>query len=314
MNGYDQQLKELLAQCARKRKLEASAAELRRQRDTYAARAEELKEAMREEQADVDRLEGRSLAAFFYNVVGKMDEKLTQERQEAYAARVRYDAAARELAGAEEDLARCQAELEASWSGCEERYAALLREKTQAVKAAGGAAAEQILRLEEREAYLESQERELGEASAAGQSALATADGILESLSSAEGWGTWDLIGGGLIADLAKHSRLDEAQAAVEYLQSQLRAFRTELADVTISADFQVNIDGFLRVADYVFDGIFADWAVLDRINQAQAQVEATRAQICAVLDRLGQMTDQAERERAGLRQEIEGLVSSVPM
>ena len=99
MNGYDQQLKELLAQCARKRKLEASAAELRRQRDTYAARAEELKEAMREEQADVDRLEGRSLAAFFYNVVGKMDEKLTQERQEAYAARVRYDAAARELAG-----------------------------------------------------------------------------------------------------------------------------------------------------------------------------------------------------------------------
>ena len=313
MNYYDQQLQELLAQCARKRKLEASAAELLRQRDTYAARAEELKQAMQEEQADVDRLEGRSLTAFFYNVVGKMDEKLTQERQEAYAARVRYDAAARELAGAEEDLARCQAELDVL-SGCEERYAALLREKTQAVKAAGGAVAEQILRMEERDAYLESQERELGEASAAGQSALATADGILESLSSAEGWGTWDLIGGGLIADLAKHSKLDEAQAAVEYLQSQLRAFRTELADVTISADFQVNIDGFLRFADYVFDGIFADWAVLDRINQAQAQVEDTRAQICAVLDRLGQMTDQAERERAGLRQEIEGLVSSVPM
>ena len=154
MNGYDQQLKELLAQCARKKKLEASAAELRRQRDTYAARAEELKEAMWEEQADVDRLEGRSLAAFFYNVVGKMDEKLTQERQEAYAARVRYDAAARELAGAEEDLARCQAELDVL-SGCEERYAALLREKTQAVKAAGGAAAEQILRMEERGEKLE---------------------------------------------------------------------------------------------------------------------------------------------------------------
>ena len=313
MNYYDQQLQELLAQCARKRKLEASAAELLRQRDTYAARAEELKQAMQEEQADVDRLEGRSLAAFFYNVVGKMDEKLTRERQEAYAARVRYDAAARELAGAEEDLARCQAEL-GTLDGCEERYAALLREKTQAVKAAGGAAAEQILRMEEREAYLESQERELGEASAAGQSALATADGILESLSSAEGWGTWDLIGGGRIADLAKHSKLDEAQAAVEYLQSQLRAFRTELADVTISADFQVNIDGFLRFADYVFDGIFADWAVLDRINQAQAQVESTRAQICAVLDRLRQMTEQAEQERDGLQQEIERLVGSVPM
>ena len=313
MNYYDQQLKELFAQCARKRKLEASAAELRRQRDTYATRVEELEQAMQEEQADVDRLEGRSLAAFFYNVVGKMDEKLTKERQEAYAARVKYDAAARELAGAEEDLCRCQAELD-TLGDCEVRYAALLREKTQAVKAAGGAVAEQILALEERSAYLESQERELREASAAGQNALSTAEQILESLNSAENWGTWDLVGGGLMADLAKHSRLDDAQESVEYLQSQLRAFRTELADVTISADFQVNIDGFLRVADYIFDGIFADWAVLDQINRSQAQVEDTRDQISGVLHHLHQMLVMAEEERARLQREIERLVGSVPM
>ena len=42
----------------------------------------------RQEQADVDRLEGHSLATFFYQVIGKMDEKLDKERQEAYAARV----------------------------------------------------------------------------------------------------------------------------------------------------------------------------------------------------------------------------------
>ena len=313
MNHYDEQLHRLLEQCARKKKLEASAAELTSQRNVYIDQVRELEQYMQEEQEDVDKLEGRSLAAFFYNVVGKMDEKLTKERQEAYAAKVKYDAAVRELAGIEEDLRICQAELD-TLGDCEGRYAALLREKTQAVKAAGGAAAEQILRLEEREAYLESQERELREACAAGQAALTTADEILESLGSAEGWGTWDLIGGGLISDLAKHSHLDEAQASVEQLQSQLRTFKTELADVTISADFQVNIDGFLRFADYFFDGLFADWAVLDRINQAQAQVEDARAQICAVLDRLGQMTDQAERERAGLRQEIERKVQSAPL
>lgn len=313
MNYYDQQLQELLAQCARKKKLEASAAELRRQRDIYGARTEELRQYMLEEQVDVERLEGRSLAAFFYNVIGKMDDKLTKEQQEAYAARVQYEAAARELAGTEEDLHRCQAELD-TLGNCESRYAALLREKTAAVKTAGGVAAEQILSLEERSAYLVSQERELQEASVAGQAALATADQILESLHSAENWGTWDLVGGGLFADLAKHSRLDNAQALVEHLQSQLRTFRTELTDVTISVDFQVNIDGFLRVADYVFDGIFADWAVLDRINQSQVQVESTRDQIYAVLDRLQYMTVQAERERTELQQEIECLVSSVPM
>ena len=313
MNHYDEQLRELQAQCTRKKKLEASAAELRTQRDTYRLRAQELEQSFQQQQADVDRLEGRSLSAFFYNVIGKMDEKLTQEKQEAYAARVKYDAAARELAGIEEDLHRCEAELE-SLQGCESRYEAVLKEKIQAVKKAGGDVAEQILKLEERTAYLESQKRELEEAISAGRAALTTADQSAGSLDSAEGWGTWDLFGGGLISDLAKHSHLDDAQASVEFLQSQLRRFKTELSDVTISADFQVNIDGFLRVADYLFDGIFADWTVLDQIHQSQAQIQNTRSQICNVMDYLQTLMDKTETEKADLRHEIEQLVDSVPM
>lgn len=313
MSRYDDQLRQLQAQCARKKRLEATAAELRIQQSTYTARAQELEQSFREEQADVDRLEGRSLSAFFYNVIGKMDEKLTLEKQEAYAARVKYDAVARELAGIEEDLRRCEAELD-TLRDCERRYAAVLQEKTQAVKAAGGAAAAHILRLEERAAYLESQRRELEKAYAAGQDALSTIEQIEDSLSSAEGWGTWDLVGGGLIADLAKHSHLDEAQASVEFLQSQLRRFKTELADVTIDSDFQISIDGFLRVADYLFDGIFADWAVLDRIHQSQGQVQNTKTQIYRVLNYLQTLMEQTATERAGLQREIEGLVGSVPM
>ena len=321
MDRYDEQLCKLQAQCARKKKLETCIAELCTQRNTYSARAQELKESFLKEQADVDRLEGRSLSAFFYNVIGKMDDKLTQERQEAYAAQVKYDAVARELAGIEEDLERYQAELH-SLQNCEARYIAVLREKTQAVKANGGDIAQQILRLEERTAYLESQNRELEEAFAAGQGALATTDQIMDSLDSAESWGTWDLVGGGVFSDvikhghldLAKHSRLDEAQACVESLQSQLRRFKTELADVTIAADFQVNIDGFLRVADYFFDGLFADWAVLDQIHQSQDQVQNTRNQICSVLDYLQTLMDQTTEEKTRLQQEIERLVSSVPM
>lgn len=313
MSRYDDQLRQLQAQCARKKRLEATVAELRTQQSTYTARAQELEQSFREEQADVDRLEGRSLSAFFYNVIGKMDEKLTLEKQEAYAARVKYDAVARELAGIEEDLHRCEAELD-TLRDCERRYAAVLQEKTQAVKAAGGAAAAHILRLEERAAYLESQRRELEEAYAAGQDALSTIEQIEDSLSSAEGWGTWDLVGGGLIADLAKHSHLDEAQASVEFLQSQLCRFKTELADVTIDSDFQISIDGFLRVADYLFDGIFADWAVLDRIHQSQSQVQNTKTQIYRVLNYLQTLMEQTSTERADLQREIEGLVGSVPM
>lgn len=313
MRGYDEQLRELQAQCARKKKLEAKVGELYAQRNTYTARAQELEQSFQKEQADVDRLEGRSLSAFFYHVIGKKDEKLSQEKQEAYAARVKYDAAARELAGIEEDLRRCEEELN-TLQDCERRYAAVLQEKTQAVKAAGGDTAEQILNLEARKAYLEGQEQELREAQSAGQAALAIADQITDSLHSAENWGTWDLVGGGAITDLIKHGHLDDAQASVERLQSQLRRFKTELADVTVTADFQVSIDGFLQVADYLFDGIFADWMVLDRIHQSQDQVQNTRHRIWDVLNYLKTLMERTATEKENIQQEIQRLVGGVAM
>lgn len=308
MKFYDEQLRQLQEQLSRKRQLEAMAAELRCQHSDLSARVQTLEIILQEEQQDVQRLEGRSLAAFYYNVIGKMDEQLTREREEAYAAQVKYDAAALELAGVEEDLKRCEAEL-ATLQGCEAKYAALLREKAAGIKTAGGADAEKILQMEERLAFLTSQKKELEEAISAGEAACLTTARILANLGSAEGWGTWDLLGGGLISDIAKHGHLDEAQANVEHLQSQLRRFKTELADVQINADMQVNIDGFLRFADYFFDGLFADWAVLDRIHHAQDRVLSTQRAVASVLSRLESMLSSVQQEGSRLHSELETFV-----
>ena len=308
MTYYDEKLKALQEKISRSRQLTSMLKELRGQRDTIAARVRELEAIKVDEQADVDRLEGRSLASFFYNVIGKMDERLNKEREEAYAARVKYDAAARELEAIDGDIQRCESEL-SGLRGCEREYEATLREKANAVKSEGGARAEEILKLEERHAYLESQKKELREAISAGNSARSTAESVLSSLDSAEGWGTWDLLGGGLLADMAKHSHLDEAQGAIERLQSQLRRFKTELADVTIHADMQVNVDGFLRFADYFFDGLFADWAVLDKISRSKEQVQSTQRQIESVLTRLDGMQRAVEQEQIQLETKLDTLV-----
>ena len=310
MTYYDEQLQQLQQQIARSNQLESMINELRGQKCALSEQVRALEAIKLEEQADVDRLEGRSLAAFFYNVVGKMDERLNKERREAYAARVKYDAAARELEGIESDLCRYESEL-AGLQGCAHRYETVLKEKAGAIKAAGGANGEEILRLEERGAFLESQKKELWEAISAGSAALSTTRQVLSSLDSAEGWGTWDLFGGGLVADLAKHSHLDEAQSSIEHLQSQLRRFKTELADVTIQADMQVNVDGFLRFADYFFDGLFVDWAVMDRISQSQDQVQSTKSQIESVLSRLDSMMNVVEQEQIQVKNRLNALVLS---
>ena len=304
MNGNREALKNLQQQTLEKRRLDARLRELYAQRETLKKQTEELEQARQKEQADVGRLEGRSLAAFFYHTVGRLDEKLDKERQEAYAAQVKYDAVARELAAVEEDAARCESRL-TQLEGCEQVYETALAKKAAALRESGSAAAQELLDAEARIADLEGQLREIREAADAGEAALNAADQVLKTLDSAEGWSTWDVVGGGLLADLAKYEDLDNAQEQVEQLQEKLRQFKTELADVTIEAELQVSVDGFLRFADVFFDGLFADLAVMEHINDSQKKIRNTQKEIQAVLDRLTAMRKEisadldSERERA---------------
>ena len=84
----------------------------------------------------------------------------------------------------------------------------------------------------------------------------------------------------------------------MERLQSQLRRFKTELADVGgIGADVRVNVDGFLRFADYFFDGIFVDFAVMDHISNSAEQVQAVTLVSQMFLERLHAMLSRTETE-----------------
>ena len=313
MRHYDEELRELQIQAATKNRLESVLNELRKQKSILEAKVEELSVQKVKEQLDVDHLERRSLSNYFYQVVGKLDEKLTKEKQEAYEAAVKYDAAYSELQAVEADIRAKELEY-GKVRRSNERYQEVLKEKQEAVKLSGVPEAAEILRLEAQLTSLDVQLKELEEAISAGKRAEQIADSILESLSSAEGWGTWDLLGGGLIADMAKHSHLDEAQGLVERLQGALRKFKTELADVEIIADMQVNIDGFLRFADYFFDGLFADWSVMNKIGDAQGQVGRVKRQIDTVLSKLNSASTSVKAEKNKAMSQLQELVKKAAL
>ena len=302
-------LLDLQQKIAMKSSLEAKLNELHTQRRTYDREVISLRVAFRKEQEDVEKLEGRSLANYFFKVVGKLDDKLDQERREAYAAKVKLDAAERELAGIESDMQEIQSLL-SEIRIAEAQYQDALEQKRLSLRTSGTETGDQIIELEQKIAALEVQKREIREAMNAGYSAQATADRILSELESADGWNTWDMFGGGgIITHMAKHSHLDDAQELVSELQSKLRRFKTELADIQITANVQVNIDGFLRFADYFFDGLFADWAVGDKISQSMNSVSGTKSQISRTLDKLNSMEQAADRGIAGLKQQLDELI-----
>lgn len=305
---FDQRLQRAQEQMARQKRIHAMLDSLRHELNTLKTREKVLSRARIAEQKDVDRLEGRSLAAFFYGVVRKKDDKLDKERKEAYAAAVKHDTVVREIEDIEQSIRRLADEL-AALGNSEQQYADALAVKMAHLKQTIPQYAARISALDDRITACQEQQRQMDEATVAGNAALDTVNAMLSSLDSAEDWGTWDMLGGGMVTDLFKHSHLDEAQNKVEQLQVELRHFATELGDVTIEADLQVRIDGFLRFADYFFDGLFADWAVLDHIQTSAQQISSTKGEIEKILDRLAIMRGAAEKERVHLQAEREECI-----
>lgn len=309
--NYNEQLQKLQEKAAQKKSVEAKLRELKAQKDELNNRVYVFKKTMKREQADVDRLERTSLSSVFYAMLGKKEEMLDKEKVEAYAAKVKYDSAVEELKVLEDDLQQREAQLR-DLIDCEQQYHALLQEKREAIKATDSLDAERIIQIEQQIAEQKNHKKEIKEAISAGTLALDAAISIVSSLDSAQSWGTYDLVNGGLIAGMAKHSYLDEAQNKVITLQSQLRKFKTELTDVTIHAEMKVNVDGFLRFADYFYDGLFADWAVLDRIGRSKSSVMAVRTKIESALSKLKRMDAAVDQMIQQLEMERDNIVKAV--
>lgn len=303
-----QNLEQLRADVARKQKLESSIAALKRQIREAEANAAAYRELSSSEDADVAKLEGVSLRGLVYRVTGQLEHKLDLERIEAYAARVKLDAAQQTLAALREQSAKAEEELH-SLAGCEQRYSDAVTLRLYQIKTADPSVAQRITDLEQQMAAAERELTEIRQAVEAGQQARKTLYKLQEELDNAEGFATWDVMGGGLIADMGKHSHLDSAEWLSNQLQSQLYTLSRELKDVAVSGRIDVGMDGFLRFADYFIDNFWTDWAAMDHISRAKGQVNQTVSKLSTVMGKLNSMQQAAEKKKQQLRTAIEDAV-----
>lgn len=127
---------------------------------------------------------------------------------------------------------------------------------------------------EERQMCDEKMKQEIREAAGAGARALVSLRAAQEKLESARKWGIVDILGGGFITDVIKHSRMDDAAACMETARTDLQRFQKELKDVNIPSDLRMEVGGFLSFADFFLDGFVSDYLVQTRIADAREQVE----------------------------------------
>lgn len=268
-----------------------------------------LKTELYKEESDVENLKKTGLTAIFYEIIGKKEEKLEKEQQEALAAAARYQTAQAELHGLWREREALREE-RIQLAGCEEQFEAAKAARAEELKAGDTELGARILDLETELGCLKERNRELQEAVSAGIRAKEIACQVQGELDSAESWGAWDLLGGGgVITQMAKHNHLDSAQDLVYRLQNELRLFKTELSDVKIYTDLDLRIDEFLRFADWFFDGLIVDWVVQDKIEQAKDDIYRTTWKIQNFLNQLEQMKDKFLHQEELVKNELEKLL-----
>jgi len=260
---------------------------------------DQLAEQLQKEQKDVDQLTSLSLGALFYTLIGRKKEKLTKEEAELLQVKMNYENAADTATDIEADLTALKQQL------VDVRYidsdiTLAIDEKTRLIEATNPALSAQLQVLTNNESEAQMNAKELKEAVSAGKAVLSSLSQAQDRLGSAKNWGTYDMLGGGLISTAIKHSRIDEARSAIHAAQRSLSRFQAELKDVQQNVDIQIDISGMLTFADYFFDGFITDWIVQGRIKDSLDQLSSKHKQTRTIVTGL---ETQLQKEEAKLHQ-----------
>lgn len=133
----------------------------------------------------------------------------------------------------------------------------------------------------------DTRKRELEEAIRAGNRALISLRSAEEKLSSAKSWGVFDILGGGLVTNIVKHSKIDQASSYMKEAGDNLKIFQRELKDIPDFIILEIDIGGFLSFADFFFDGMIADCMVQTKISDAKNKVSQTIRKVESLLAEL---------------------------
>jgi len=239
------------------------------------ARVAERRAALDAESQDVERLESFSPTRILATLKGSRSTDLERQAAERDAARYAVAEAEARLESARRDCDSLTTQIEAL-GDVDGNHARALAAKEKWVGSHDTGVAGALADIAERRGVLVARDKEAREAHEAGVRASHCLSEAREHLGGAESWSTWDTFGGGLLSDLAKRQRMDQATQMLHAAEHALVAFSRELADLDLPPVAGVKVGNLGGTFDMFFDNIFSDMATRQRIQQAAGAVEHT--------------------------------------
>ncbi|PKM94686.1 MAG: hypothetical protein CVU84_09220 [Firmicutes bacterium HGW-Firmicutes-1] len=274
-------------------------------------RLNELNDQLRKEEKDVDKLQSISFSNLFHSLINDKPEKLSKEAQEVLTVKAQIDSLQYEIVATEERIKVLEGKL-SEVVDAKKRYEELFQQKKDYIEAEIPDKWKEIDSYTHQIYDLTLNQKELTEALTAGRMVMSCIEGIQDSLNSAEGWGMYDIIGGGLLSTMVKRNHMDVAQNQIHELKHKLTTFDQELSDVGTALDVNLGLDDFLGFADWFFDGLFVDIAVQSKINNAIDQIESLRNKVDSIICRLENDYKTITTKATTMQNECDDFIKSI--
>lgn len=247
---------------------------------------DELLKSLKKEEKDVSKLESTGISSLFLSLLGKKEGRLDKEREEYLTAKLRYEECLESIRELEAEIQFANTELK-KYQNANEDYLKAIKEKRRIILKEDSIESKQLKEGLERINELKLDIKEIKEAIEAGEKANASLEKMKEHLNTARDWGVWDMLGGGLISNVAKHSAIEKANEIAHSTQGNLKSFQKELSDVNNFTEISVDLSNFATFADFFFDGFFVDWFVQSKINNSINNVDNTYNKISEIVREL---------------------------
>ncbi len=109
-------------------------------------------------------------------------------------------------------------------------------------------------------------------------------------LSSARNWGFVDILGGGIITDLIKHSKLNNAKASMDRVNYLLQELKRVLGGISMPGDYSMNVGGIATFADFFFDSALVDAYMTAKIMSSLNEVRNLKNRCYELRSRLSNL------------------------
>lgn len=311
MNYYEE-VQKYEKQIARKRYIRPRLPMLKDKRLELLNMVKELEKKKRSEDEDVKRMEGHSLAAFLYTVMGKRQEVLDKERREAYEATTKYNVALAELEAIERDIHHMEDDL-GCYANAEKNYEEALLKwmNQQAIMPMTEELSKELRECQRLLGEIQARKKEIKEGKRATEAAIVTAEYIVSGLDNAHSWGVFDaFFNGGLFADMIKYEQIDQVEEDIQRFHVQLYNVQKELKDIKIQGHIETVSSRDTRFVDMFFDNIFIDCGVMGDIKRTKESTQIMLAKLKDVVKKIEIMEDAVLEEETKVKERLAKALS----